>query len=98
VAYLEKEGLYAEHVRDVLGQGADGETDILPYAIDHDLILVTSDVSDFGRLSAETHAGIMLLHADTMPAYRVASNLIAMVDAYSSRSAYGGRDTLHACS
>jgi predicted nuclease of predicted toxin-antitoxin system len=32
VAYLEKEDLYAEHVRDALGQGADDEADVLPHA------------------------------------------------------------------
>lgn len=42
--YLDKEGVSAEHVRDVLGQGADDEDDVLPYARAHDLILVTSDV------------------------------------------------------
>ncbi|WP_435066361.1 DUF5615 family PIN-like protein [Halobaculum sp. EA56] len=36
--YLEKEGIYAEHVRDALWQGADDEADVLPYARDHELI------------------------------------------------------------
>jgi predicted nuclease of predicted toxin-antitoxin system len=94
VTYLGKAGIDAEHVRDVLGQGADDEADVLPYAIEHDLIIVTSDVSDFGGLPADAHAGIVLLYDDTMPAYRVASNLIAMVDAYPSRSAFGGREVL----
>jgi predicted nuclease of predicted toxin-antitoxin system len=30
--YLEKEALVAKHVRDALGQGADDEDDVLPYA------------------------------------------------------------------
>lgn len=75
--YLDKEELYAEHVRDVLGQGADDEEDVLPYARGHDLIVVTSDVKDFGALPSGVHTGIILLYDDTMPAYRVSSALIA---------------------
>lgn len=93
-AYLEKEGIYADHVREVLGQGADDETDILPHAIEHDLIVVTSDISDFGGLPADAHAGLVVVYDDTMPAYRVASNLLTMVDGYSSRSAFQGREVL----
>jgi len=48
--YLEKDGISAEHVRDALWQGADDEADVLPYARDHERIIVTSDVKDFGGL------------------------------------------------
>ena len=48
--YLEKEGTRAEHVRDTLGQGAEDKADILPYVAEHDLVFVTSDVTDFGPL------------------------------------------------
>lgn len=94
--YLEKEGLTAEHVRDSLGQGADDEDDVLPYAREHDLIIVTSDVKDFGMLPSEAHAGIVLLYDDTMPAYRVASALIRMVDTYPNRDEFAGREELDA--
>lgn len=94
--YLEKEGLHTEHVRDTLGQGADDEDDILPYARDHGLIVVTSDLKDFGDLSGEDHAGVILLYDDTMPAYRVASALISMVDTYPDREAFAGREELDA--
>lgn len=94
--YLDKEGLYAEHVRDVLGQGADDEDDVLPYAREHDLIIVTSDVKDFGNLPSGAHIGVILLYDDTMPAYRVASALITMVDAYPGRDAFAGREELDA--
>lgn len=94
--YLEKEDLFAEHVRDVLGQGSDDEDDVLPYAREHDRIVVTSDVKDFGNLPSEAHAGVILLHDDTMPAYRVASTLIIMIDAYPSRDAFVGREELDA--
>lgn len=94
--YLEKEELSAEHVRETLGQGADDEDDILPYAREHDRIIVTSDVKDFGTLPSGTHAGIVLLYEDTMPAYRVASALIQMVDTYPSRDEFTGREELDA--
>ncbi|MEM4780490.1 MAG: DUF5615 family PIN-like protein [Halalkalicoccus sp.] len=48
--YLHKEGVHTEHVRDALWQGADDTDDVLPDARDHDLIVVTSDVKDFGSL------------------------------------------------
>ena len=94
--YLQKEGLTAEHVRDTLGQGADDEADVLPYAREHDLIIVTSEVKDFGDAPTEAHAGVVLLYEDTMPAYQVASALITIVDSYPSRDAFTGREELDA--
>lgn len=94
--YLDKEDLFAVHVRDTVGQGADDEDDVLSYAREHDLIVVTSDVKDFGALPSEVHAGIVLLHDDTMPAYHVASALITMVDTYPSRDDFAGREELDA--
>lgn len=92
--YLEKEDVYAEHVRDVLEQGADDEADVLPHARRHDLVVVTSDVTDFAGMSIDSHAGVILLYDDTMPAYRVASALIGMVDAYPDREFFEGREIL----
>lgn len=94
--YLDKAALFAVHVRDTLGQGADDEDDVLPYAREHDLIVVTSDVKDFGGLPRKDHAGVVLLYDDTMPAYRVASALITMIDTYPSRDAFAGREELDA--
>jgi hypothetical protein len=94
--YLDKEGVFAVHVRDVLGQDADDEDDVLPHAREHDLVVVTSDVTDFGALPSETHAGLVLLYDDTMPAYRVASVLLKMVDTYPSRGDFAGREELDA--
>ncbi|PSQ57685.1 hypothetical protein BRD22_01065 [Halobacteriales archaeon SW_8_68_21] len=94
--YLERADIDAEHVRDALWQGAADEADVLPYAREHDRIVVTSDVSDFGDLPADAHAGVVLLYDDTMPAYRVASGLITMVDAYPDRDVFGGREELDA--
>ncbi|MFB6210262.1 MAG: hypothetical protein ABEI76_01860 [Halobacteriales archaeon] len=67
---------------------------ILPYLREHDLVLATSDVTDFGALSNEIHACLILLYDDTMAAYRVASALIAMVDAYPDRDVFAGREEL----
>ncbi|AUX10198.1 hypothetical protein AArcSl_2578 [Halalkaliarchaeum desulfuricum] len=94
--YLEKEELVAEHVRDTLGQGADDKDDVLPYARENGRIIVTSDVKDFGTLPSDTHTGIILLYDDTMPAYRVASALIRLVDTYPSRDEFPGREELDA--
>jgi len=92
--YVEKEGIHAEHVRNSLWQGADDQEDVLPYAREHELIVVTSDVKDFGRLPPETHAGIVLLYDDTMPAYQAAAGLITMTDAYQNRYSFDGREEL----
>jgi len=94
--YLKKEGIHAEHVRDALWQGADDEADVLPYAREHDLIVVTSDVSDFGGLPLDAHAGLVLLYDDTTPAYRIAAALSSMVDTNPSREAFSGREELDA--
>ncbi|ERH02974.1 MAG: protein of unknown function DUF82 [Halonotius sp. J07HN6] len=92
--YLRKEGVDVEHVRDTLGEGADDEADILPYARETDRIVVTSDVSDFGALNSDAHAGVVLLYDDTMAAYSVAAGLLGMIDAYGSRDRFGGRERL----
>ncbi len=92
--YLEKEGIHAEHVRDALWQGADDKADVLPYAREHELIILTSDVKDFGGLPSGAHTGVVLLYDDTMPAYQVAAGLITMTDAYQNRDSFGGREEL----
>ncbi|MDZ7746912.1 MAG: DUF5615 family PIN-like protein [Halobacteriales archaeon] len=92
--YLKKEDINVEHVRDALWQGARDEQDVLPYARREQRIVVTSDVTDFGGLTASQHAGLVLLYDDTMPAYRVASGLLSMVDAYGDRERFDGREEL----
>ena len=92
--YLEKEEIHAEHVRDSLWQGADDREDILPYARENELIVVTSDVKDFSRLPSDADASVVLLYDDTMPAYQVAAGLITMADAYQNRAAFGRREEL----
>jgi len=92
--YLEKEGVYVENIRDTLGQGADDTVDILPYARDNDLVLVTSDVSDFADLDPKRHAGVVLLYDDTAPGYRIATGLLTMIDAYPGPDSFPGSEVL----
>jgi hypothetical protein len=92
--YLEKESVHTEHVRDALGQGADDQADVLPYARKNDPIRVTSDVKDFGDLAPDAHAGVILLFEDTTPAYDVAAGLLAMIDASPGRDEFTGREEL----
>lgn len=92
--YLEKEAIHAEHVRDALGLGVDDEDDILPYAKNEDLIVVTSDVTDFSDLNPGEHAGVVLLYDDTLPAYQVAAGLLTMIDAYPDRDEFAGYEIL----
>jgi len=47
---LEEEELVAQHVQDALEEDADDESDVLPFACEHGLIVLTSDVTDFGDL------------------------------------------------
>ena len=68
----------------------------MPYAREYGLIVVTSDVTDFGDIPIEDHAGLILLYDDMMPAYRVAAALIALVDAYPDRDALPGVEALDA--
>ena len=53
-------------------------------------------MNDFGSLPAGTGVGVVLLFDDTMPAYRVASGLIALVDVYPNREAFDSREELDA--
>jgi hypothetical protein len=92
--YLHKEGVHVEHVRDSLWQGAEDEDDVLPYARENDLVVVTSDVKDFGSLQPDAHVGLVILYDDTTPAYRVAAGLLSLVDVYPSRNAFSGNEEL----
>lgn len=93
--YLRKEGVDAEHVRDALWLGADDRSDILPYAREHELVIVTSDFRFADRLETGS-VGVVVVYDDTMPAYRVTGGLLAMVDAYTGRDSFPGREVLDA--
>lgn len=83
---LDKEDLLAEHVRDALGQGADDEDDILPYAREHDLSLVISDViwrdrilrNDSGGHTSPQFRGAQISHQEYMDRIVVGSEIHAV--------------------
>lgn len=60
--FLEKEDVRAEHVRDSLFAGADDEADVLPYACEHDRIIVTNDLKDYRDLPESAHEGVVLVY------------------------------------
>jgi hypothetical protein len=91
---LRTETIHVETVRDALGLGADDEADLLPYAREYDLVIVTSDVTDFAPRPDDAHAGLVLVYDDTMPAHRVTAALRAMIDAYPDRDAFDGQEIL----
>lgn len=93
--YLERTDLFAIPVRDAIGTGAD-DGDIVPYAIERDLIVVTSDVSDFGDASVRRDVDVVLLHDDALPAHRIAAGLVALAETYPGRDAFPGIETLDA--
>ena len=94
VSYFEKEELAAQHVQEALGAGADDESDVMPCASEHGLIVFTSDVTDVGDLPTEDHASVVLLYDDTMAAYRVVAPLIALVETYPDRDAFPAVEAL----
>jgi len=51
-------------------------------------------VKDFADLDPDAHAGVVILYDDTMPAYEIASGVIAMVNAYPTRNAFSGYEEL----
>lgn len=88
VRFLRKEGYRAKFVPDVLSKGAEDIDDIVPYAVEHDFIVVTQDVSDFGRLPDSDHVGVVLLHDQQVPPFEIANALMDVVDAYDRREVF----------
>ena len=86
--FLRKERYDAVHVQDVLSKGAKDTSDVLPYAVDNGLIVLTSDVNDFSGVSPSDHEGMMLLHDQRHSAYAVANAVLDVIDAYCSRDQF----------
>lgn len=84
--YLRQEGHRADLVVDDLGPGVDDLPDVLPYAVEHDLLLVTKDVSDFGSLEYGDHEGIILIYDHAHSAYEIATGLFTLVGSYGTRN------------
>jgi len=87
---LGRRGYAAELVVDVLDPGVADYLDVLPYAREHDLIVVTKDYSDFTALSADEHGGTVLVAQHDHTAGELAAGIDAIVDAYPSRESFRG--------
>jgi len=72
---LTRRGYHAELVVDVLAPGFADYTEVIPYARDHGLVVVTKDYSDFSALSPDEHEGAFSSHATIIqrPKWRLAS-------------------------
>lgn len=88
---LTQRGYRADLVVDVLSPGVADYTDVLPYALEHDLVVVTKDYSDFGALSPDEHEGTILVARHDHTAVEMATAVDALVDAYPSRESFRGR-------
>lgn len=84
-AELGSDRIRAEAVRDALGIGADDVEDVLSYAREQDLIVVTSDVSDFRGLDDADHEGIIVIFDNELRADEIVDGIRTIVDQYSSR-------------
>lgn len=89
---LTQRGHQVSLVIDVLEPGVSDHTEILPYAREQDLVVVTKDCSDFSALQPSEHAGLILVanHAHT-PADLTAA-IDTLVDTYPSREAFRGQE------
>lgn len=85
---LEKEGFSVETVGDALGFGADDEAEILPYAREQDRVLVTQDITDFGRIDPADHHGLILIHDQRRSAFEIAVAIMDLVEAYGRRKEF----------
>lgn len=85
---LEDHGHHAAHVVDVLEPGVDDMPDVLPYAREHDLIIVTKDVSDFGGLDDSIHCGLIFVFDHRLSGREIATGIQEIVGAYPARDAF----------
>jgi len=82
--YVEREGHDAVHVVDVLEPGVDDTADIAPYARKTDRIVVTKD-TDFLSMDTAMHAGVFFLANHSLDAFEIATTIIAVGEAVSTR-------------
>lgn len=83
---LADRGYPVDHVVDVLTPGADDLPDVLPYARENDLVVVTKDYSDFSAI--EDHEGILLIVDHAYPPHTVVDAIEEIIDTYPSRDAF----------
>jgi len=87
---LASRGYRAELVVDVLAPGVADHTEVLPYARDRDLVVVTKDYSDFSALAPDEHKGVILVAQHQHGAVEMADGIDAIADAYPSRDSFRG--------
>lgn len=80
--FLRSEGYEAQHVQSVLSKGAEDFDDVLPYAVEHNMVVLTADVKDFGPLSVSDHSGLLLLYNQRAPAYDVVNAVLDIIEEY----------------
>jgi len=88
---LTRRGHHVDLVVDVLEPGVSDHTDILPYARNHDLVVVTKDCSDFSGLPPSDHEGLVLVANHAHTPVELAAAIDELVDAYPSREAFRGQ-------
>lgn len=94
VEFLEREGVRADHVPDVLHQGADDEEDVLPYALEHEAVVVTSNWRDFARFDPDDHYGCIVEFGQDESAMEIANAVLVAVDTYGDPVSFEGWDKL----
>jgi hypothetical protein len=67
-------------------------SDILPYAQEHDLVVVTKDCSDFSVLPPGEHEGLILVANHAHSPVALAEVVDKLPDAYPSRQAFGSKE------
>jgi hypothetical protein len=85
---LKDHGHHAAHVVDILEPGVDDMPDVLPYAQEHVLIIVTKDVLHFERLDDSVHCGLIFVFNHRLSGREIATGIQERVEAYPSRDAF----------
>ncbi len=88
ISYLQKNGHGGEHVVDVLEPGVDDNSDIAPYALENDFLILTKD-DDFLAMDADRHAGILFIDDHRLSAYEIASILVTIASYYTREDLRG---------
>jgi hypothetical protein len=94
VEFLEKEGIRADRVPDVLFQGADDEADVMPYARNHNAVLVTANWRDFTRFDPDRHYGCLIEFGQDESAMEITKAVLTAIEHYSNPDNLDGWDKL----
>lgn len=92
VDLLREEGVRADHVAEVLVEGADDGADILPYTREHEAVLVRANWRDFTRFDPDRHCGCLVEFGQDETAMDIASAVLTAIDQYGDPSNLNGWD------